>query len=543
MSSTSTTKEEAMYTSEQDAFQHILTSLSSSSSSSNTNIAKCGELACQMDSTRQTLDNTILLSYCTFQEKEIIKGKKKKKKSSPPKTSRYNSERYVIALHDSIFYPEGGGQPSDTGVLQLLNEEEEEDDDSVQKIELIVTKATNVNQFCLLTCATTTLLSCNYTEKEIITNVLQNSQKYKIKQVVDWNRRFDFMTQHSAQHLISAIALSAPYNMDTHSFKLSSNEEEGEEDEAIGKGGSITTKPSYVDLVCTKANFVKDVLEIENLVNEKIQENLNMTPRYMDPNDDDDTSQVRSRLLPDGITGKIRLVEIGSNNGSSSIDCNTCAGTHVPSLSYLQMISFFKIERVKASVIRVHFASSNRLRRINALNYKRESEINHVLSCQAVEQVGRIESLMGEKKEMEREMSVWKERVCDGFMEEVLKELLVRRQQQEEGGDVKKIVVTLDVGELDMPWMTILEQNVIKEWTARSTTMEGIVVLMVGGSPKEEDAGNFYLMGDATLVSEGGKQVAQILNGRGGGRSGKFQGKGGAIRSKLEEAKEMLMQL
>ena len=38
------------------------------------------------------------------------------------------------------------------------------------------------------------------------------------------------------------------------------------------------------------------------------------------------TIQVRSRLLPDGLTGNIRIVDIGI--GESKVDVNTCCGTH-----------------------------------------------------------------------------------------------------------------------------------------------------------------------------------------------------------------------
>ena len=150
------------------------------------------------------------------------------------------------------------------------------------------------------------------------------------------------MTQHSAQHLISAVALNT-FQLDTHSFSLSQS--------------SLT---SFIDFCFDEKKVsveeqYSNLKAVETLVNDRIRQNLSMAPKWLDPQNNAEDAQffqtnVRSRLLPDAITGPIRLVQIGGtdqDHGIAAVDCNTCCGTHVPTLGTLQMIKFFKLEKVK----------------------------------------------------------------------------------------------------------------------------------------------------------------------------------------------------
>ncbi len=127
---------------------------------------------------------------------------------------------------------------------------------------------------------------------------------------VDWSRRFDHMQQHSAQHLITAIA-DQTFSMPTTSWAL------GEE-------------VSYIEL---DSPHISDQIidELQNLVNEKIRSSIAVNVTLHDRNDIN-LEEVRTRLeLPEDQTGPIRVVSI------EGIDRNTCCGTHVSNLSHLQV--------------------------------------------------------------------------------------------------------------------------------------------------------------------------------------------------------------
>ena len=497
---------EMVFSSAKDARAFVAESVSVKSDD---DITKCGELACQRYSFQTTLGGTKPLAYAVYEETEQTTKKKKGGKNTKNKggsaedggNSATTGPRLVLALSDSIFYPEGGGQPFDTGKIVIKCPSSSSDE-----IALSVTEVNGMNQICLVTCP------LPMDNQERIVEALE-SDGAVIDQQLDWDRRFDLMTQHSAQHLISAVALSEPFGYNTHSFSLSTKSD-----------------ISYVDLLVEtdidsdthKAN----VMSIEEIVNENIRLNLPMTPRYLDEEDlkkAKESGEVRSRLLPEGVTGKIRLVEIG--DGNTMVDQNTCGGTHVQSLGQLQMIKFFRLDRQKSNVLRVYFAAGKRLMNILNAAYKREDDLTNIFSCMESEIVPRVEAIVDDKKEKEREIQKLHEKICAFQAREIIGAL-----------DTSGGVAAVDVGGSDMQFKTILANTVLE-----SSGSKGILLLLIGGSERGEE-GSFLLVGDEMLVEKNGKNVAAALGGRGGGRGGKFQGKGNNIRAGLEAARALMME-
>lgn len=476
-------------------------------------VTKCGEMACQMNSFAKTLKTAKLVSVVPFVN-EAQGGKKKKKKTKPAaKTegaatitvdeSSCDKTQYMVALTDSIFYPEGGGQPSDTGRIKIYASSSSLSTPPL--LELIVKEASGVDELCLLTC----IAPRDVSSPQVIQAL--TSEDASLVQELDWNRRFEYMTQHSAQHLMSAIALAEPFGMPTHSFSLSTK-------------GLISYVDFNVDPEVETHVHCETMRTIENVANDRIRENLSMTPRYVDPSDLSQNNEVRSRLLPQGITGKIRLVEIGSTD--DLLDCNTCCGTHVSSLGYLQMIKFFRLERVKPSVMRVHFAAATRLTNVMDQMYERQSKLTTFLSSPEDEIVPRLSQLLDDKKEKEREIKGLQNKLCD-FQ---AREILVKLKENDN-------VAVMDVGESDMGYMVALASLVADKMASTN----GVLLLLVGGKEGEEE-GNFLLTGDVALVDKMGKKVAQVVGGRGGGKNGRYQGKGTKIRGALAEVQTVLVQ-
>ena len=109
-----------------------------------TSVVHCGQLACQHDSYRQTLDTAKIASFSAYEEAETSKSKKgkgKKGMSDHLSSSLGSPIQYVLVLSDSIFFPEGGGQPADRGTLTVN-----------KTISLTVTNVQNIRTICVLTC-------------------------------------------------------------------------------------------------------------------------------------------------------------------------------------------------------------------------------------------------------------------------------------------------------------------------------------------------------------------------------------------------------
>lgn len=101
---------------------------------------------------------------------------------------RESKKGYEIILNQTAFYPEGGGQPSDTGILGGINVKEVHEKDG----ELI-----------------------HYTDGplEVGMDVIGK---------INWGRRFDLMQQHSGEHIVSGLVHEA-FGYDNVGFHMGSD--------------------------------------------------------------------------------------------------------------------------------------------------------------------------------------------------------------------------------------------------------------------------------------------------------------------------------
>ena len=583
------------------ASQHVLESYDGET------FVRCGELSCQKDSFQTRLEKFQILSVSPFQEQSSSggggqngkKGKKNKKQSqngngvddeakavsttttTDTKIQQYHDTKYAVAVSDSILFPEGGGQPPDHGVVKITGTSSSSPTTSGNNdFTFHVTNVQNVNNVCILVCEIPLKnddenngMSPSEAEQLLMDSCIIDNTSTTIStmvQEIDWNRRFDLMTQHSAQHLISAIAQNT-YQYATNSFSLSQ-----------------TSYTSFIDFIIPlddlnnneQQQYQNKFKSIETIVNDCIRQNLSMTPTWLDPNDPQFQIKVRSRLLPENLQGPIRLVEIGSgnantnnivvsdihDNGHGLIDCNTCCGTHVPSLGVLQMIQFFKMEKVKNGVIRVHYAAAKRLQSIMEENFQRSTQITNILKCPDPEHVSRLQALMDDKRSKETQIQTLYEELCDSKSKEIIHEM---NDSGGNGGGGGKHVAVVDLGpNVDRNYMMMLstmtlerlqqqmqqDENKVGDDTSKqdgkvviSTKETEALLLFVSASQckvneKEDDQeGTFLLVGHVDWVNQCGKKIAEILGGRGGGNQGKFQGKASKFNNtNLNEVKVLM---
>ncbi|GFH52896.1 hypothetical protein CTEN210_09372 [Chaetoceros tenuissimus] len=460
------------------------------SSINHSDTVSCGELACQHDSFKTILEDAKIVGFELYKEPilETSKGKGKKKSKGKASSPKVGPQEFAIAMSDSVFFPEGGGQPSDHGLVTLSRDEDNASKD---------------------------------TALEQVIAILQDSNTV-VKQEIEWDRRYDLMTQHSAQHLCSAVAL-AKFNINTHTFSL------GEK-----------SNYSYIDFTTETDEELKEkgtdaatiFASIEEIVNNYIRADLPMTPTWLNPENESDAAilkeKARSRLLPKNLKGVIRLVEIGkSSPEEENVDFNTCCGTHVPSLRQLQMVKFFRMERTKPTIMRVYFAAGKRLMNIMNDMFQTQAQITAMLSCMDTEQTERVEQLIEDKKVRQQQVKTLNDKLCEFQANDVLASF-------KEMGD-RIFLSIVDLGDVDMGYLTMIANEVFER-----VDRENRVILLLGGE-KDADDGTFLLIGNESIVDGIGKDVAKTFNGRGGGNKGKFQGKGQNIRSALATVEQMLI--
>ncbi|HWI46707.1 MAG TPA: alanyl-tRNA editing protein [Rummeliibacillus sp.] len=191
--------------------------------------------------------------------------------------------RKYIVLDNTAFYPTGGGQPHDTG---MLNDVEVMDVEKIDgEIRHYVTK----------------FLPDNTTE---------------VHGVLDWQRRFDHMQQHAGQHILTAAFVEL-FNYPTVSFHLG-------------------TETVTIDIDHAKISD-EELAEVEKRANDIILENRPIETKWVT---EEEISNYNLRKAV-SVTGEIRLVII------PDYDYNGCGGTHPTSTGQVQAIKILATEKQK----------------------------------------------------------------------------------------------------------------------------------------------------------------------------------------------------
>lgn len=161
---------------------------------------------------------------------------------------RQGKKGYEILLDRTAFYPEGGGQPADHGVL-----------DSVQ-----VTDVHEKNGEIL-----------HYTKEPLEIGK-------EVQGRIDWERRFDLMQQHSGEHMVSGLIHEA-YGYDNVGFHM------GSDVITIDFNGELSQQ---------------QMGEMEALVNRRIWENRKVEITYPSP---EELAVLPYRSKKE-LTGQVRIV-------------------------------------------------------------------------------------------------------------------------------------------------------------------------------------------------------------------------------------------
>ena len=191
-----------------------------------------------------------------------------------------------LILDQTIFYPEGGGQPGDQGLIKLKD----------KTIKIIGTKYIN-NRLVHLT-----------------ENINDFNKNDEINLILDWSKRYSYMQTHTCLHLLCSII---PYPVTGGSI-------------GDGRGRldfDLETKPDKEDVLIKLNNLIqKDYLvHISSITDQELDENPDLV-------------RTMSVKPPRG-SGQIRMIRIGDE-----IDFQPCGGTHVNKTSEINLVKSVKIE-------------------------------------------------------------------------------------------------------------------------------------------------------------------------------------------------------
>jgi alanyl-tRNA synthetase len=215
---------------------------------------------------------------------------------------------------------------------------------------------------------------------------------------------------------------------------------------------------------------------------------------------------VRSRGLPEGHQGDIRLVEI------AGVDVNTCGGTHVRNTAELEALKLLATEPMRGGT-RLHFVAGARLRRRLAAHETRAGALRSLLGGSDEEVNALASAKLEQLKDAGRKIRA---------LEEELAVASARALAARSDPVLDAHFPTREPGFL---------QRVGRELLALAP--DRLALLTAG----EGEEGAFLLCagaGAAVDVGALGREVAGTLQGRGGGAGRTFQGKASRLSARSQ---------
>jgi alanyl-tRNA synthetase len=348
--------------------------------------------------------------------------------------------RPFAVLEDTIFYPEGGGQPSDRGTLRGAAVVD------VQKRE-------------------------GETRHYLAAAVPEGPASL----VLDWARRFDHMQQHTGQHLLTAVAQDR-FRWETTAFHL---------------GASVCD----IELSASSMSL-RDMELLEEAVAAEIRAHREISARRVSP-EAYRQEAVRSRGLPEGHTGDIRLVQI------AGVDLNTCGGTHLRHTGEIEALKLLGTEAIRGGT-RLFYVAGGRVRARLGAHEARNATLRTLLGAPDDDLVPTLQTKLDQLLAAERRV----------------------RRLEEDLAEVQAAALALGPEALveahlegrDMAFLQKLARQVLTAAPAKAvfltaeTAGQGLFLLSAGEA--------------STLdVPSLGKAVAALLGAKGGGSGKSFQGK------------------
>lgn len=258
---------------------------------------------------------------------------------------------YAVVLDSTAFYPEGGGQPCDLGVIGDAN------------VIYVGEKGEEI---------------IHYTDKPL-------DEGAEVKGIIDWERRFDLMQQHSAEHIVSGM-FHKKYGYNNVGFHM------GSDMITLDLDGELTWK--QVQEIELKANRYVWANKECKIFTAKGEELKNM--------------EYRSKKE---LQGEVRLVEF------PEADLCACCGTHVRYSGELGIIKMFSCQAYKGGV-RIEMLCGKRAFDHITEVMEQNKEISNLLSAKVKETAKAVDRLLNENQSLKSYVIEMQNKRLEGIVKE-----------------------------------------------------------------------------------------------------------------------------
>jgi alanyl-tRNA synthetase len=250
---------------------------------------------------------------------------------------RIHEEKPAVVLDQTCFYPESGGQPADGGTI----------DGAV---------VVDVQEF----------------DGRIIHVLDKEIAAAPVRGVIDWERRFDHMQQHTGQHILSQCFVER-LGGETMSFHL---------------GAEFSTLEIGV-----RAASDEELASVEDRANEVVAENREVRTYFVS----EDKIETVPLRRPPKKSGVIRVVEV------DGFDFSACGGTHCRRTGEVGLIKIIKAEKIRNN-LRFEFLCGGRARRDYSWKNRVLADLASKLSVLYKDLPPAVEKLAAEARDMRKKL-------------------------------------------------------------------------------------------------------------------------------------------
>ena len=348
---------------------------------------------------------------------------------------------YEIILDATVFYPEGGGQACDLGTLGTVN-----------------------------------VLDVRERGEEII-HLCDGplTMGEQVEGVIDWDRRFDLMQQHTGEHILSGL-IHAKFGYHNVGFHV------GKQAMEVDFSGPISQE---------------ELVELKAKANGAIWQNLPVKCWYPSQEELPGVTYRSKRELP----WPVRIVQV------PGFDSCACCGVHVAPTGEVGMIKILSGMKFHDG-IRIEMLCGRRAYEFMARVYDQNRQVSQAFSAKIL-QTGEAAKRMNEQLNAEK------------FRAAALE---------------KRVFAAIAAGYAGKGHVLHFEEGLTSNgvWELADAIAEDCGGIAAVFSGTDDTGYNMCLIGKGLDVKPLGTELNKALNGRGGGKPGSFQGSVKATRGGIE---------
>jgi alanyl-tRNA synthetase len=318
---------------------------------------------------REAHGATEFLGYDTERAEGVVRALVRDGKSVPQAAA---GEKVQVVVNQTPFYGESGGQMGDTGVIAFDGGRALVTDTQKKGDGLFVHLA------------------------EIAEGTLMPGAAVVLE--VDHERRSRLRSNHSATHLIHEALREV---LGTH---------------VAQKGSLVAPERLRFDVSHPKPISAEEMRVVESLANEIVVQNAPVTTRLMSV--DDAIAEGAMALFGEKYGDEVRVVSMGTakhgDKAGKPYSVELCGGTHVRETGDIGLIRILSDSAVGAGVRRIEALTGEAAREYLSTQDERVKSLAAILKVQPDDVLARVESLVDERRRLERELADAKKKIALG---------------------------------------------------------------------------------------------------------------------------------